>query len=750
MHEFLRHLIDAGIVLPGTTETQLRAMLPLVANEAEYRRALNLEPATWKDDDRGVDGVLSTDAPVPMPDFERMEIVDEVLLTSGFRARGGNVLPLQDSHQTYSVHNTLGSFAVKGPTKHEINGRLFISSAEESVATKVREGHVRGISVGYQNRKWQYVEPGQSAEIDGRTFRAKKNGRAVKVVTEWEAMEASLTPVPADIGAGIRSRGGAVVKPQLPVTTTTRGGVEIMNLIRRFLEANPNASADQLDAFRKWIADQSGTPTDDQIRSHLTDQKLTWDKPEQKVEQKSDTDTRQQQAVDPAEAARAAVAADRTRRAAIRAAAKPWEDVDGVTKMAEAAMDSEQDAGAFRAALYDHLEKKRPALGRVTVTHDSADKRREAMSDALCLRAGTPILDDRGQRVAPAQVSERTSIANEFRGLTLFETARACLEYAGVNTRGMDRMELVGRAFTHSSADFDALLENSARKALLNAFQNANVTWREFCSVGNLSDFKAHSRAMMSQAGLLTEVPEGAEIPEHTLTDKKETITLKTYGKIFAITRQAIINDDLNAFSRIPALHGAAWARTINYQAYEKMLTNPTLSADSTALYDASTHLNLDTSATAVTTVATAAAIVRLFAKKMALQKDMDGTSLLNLMLQTIVVGPTLAPHYQQAIFETGLADNNSAVDIRGKGYRVVVDAEVENTGHTSGAATNATYGFADPSVAPVLEVGFLDGNEMPRMERENGFEVEGVKWKVAGEVAVAPVDYRGTQKHVN
>ena len=48
------------------------------------------------------------------------------------------------------------------------------------------------------------------------------------------------------------------------------------------------------------------------------------------------------------------------------------------------------------------------------------------------------------------------------------------------------------------------------------------------------------------------------------LSDGKETYRVETYGKIIALTRQAIINDDLNAFDRINVMQGQAAAQTVN------------------------------------------------------------------------------------------------------------------------------------------------------------------------------------------
>ena len=56
----------------------------------------------------------------------------------------------------------------------------------------------------------------------------------------------------------------------------------------------------------------------------------------------------------------------------------------------------------------------------------------------------------------------------------------------------------------------------------------------------------------------------------------------------------------------------------------------------------------------------------------------------------------------------------------------------------------NRRYLFADPSEAPVLEVAFLDGNQNPYLELQNGFDVDGARYKVRLDYGVAAVDYRG------
>ena len=53
-------------------------------------------------------------------------------------------------------------------------------------------------------------------------------------------------------------------------------------------------------------------------------------------------------------------------------------------------------------------------------------------------------------------------------------------------------------------------------------------------------------------------------------------------------------------------------------------------------------------------------------------------------------------------------------------------------------------YMLASPSVAPVLEVSFLNGVQEPVMEMETGFTVDGVSWKTRLDFGVSGVGYEG------
>jgi hypothetical protein len=682
--------------LPPGDESQMRAAL---AGVDVQRREMAIAPKTADAEKRTIQTVVATEAPARMWDSSRWEPVDEILLMSGCRladVRGGK-LPLLDCHMRDTARNVLGSVVDLKIEADKLTGLEVFSSLANAEFQKSAEGHLDQRSVGYRVLAALYVEPGESTVIGGKTFTATA-ARALRIATDWLPMEESVVPIGADPNSGIRS---------LPT------------------QQPPQKEDTNMDPkLREILVSKGMSPsaTDEEARVYFA----SLEKPAPaKVEPVNDEAKRELE-----------------RRDGIAGAFKPYIDRDGVRALHDKAVAEKMTLDESRSALLKHLADASQSLG-VRVTQSEDDQFRANLLAALQVRAESTIKDAKGLGLD----AEAKSRAAQFRGLSLLDMCKESLTRRGLNVRGMDRLELVGRAFTHSSGDFTYLLESTARKVLLAAYATAPATWSQFCTRGELADYKTASRTKMSEAGVMTEVPAGAEIPEHSMTEGKETITLKSYGEIFSITRQAIINDDLGAFTRLPAAHARAWARTVNRLVYQKLLANAAM-LDGIELFKGG-HSNLDGSTAAVTSVDTAAAVLRSLRSLILKQKDLDGTSPLNLPLSIVLAPPTIEPYFAQAIFEGGRGSNNSAVDIVRLGLQLVADAEMENSSLT-GYSAAAVYGFASPMDAAVIEVSFLDGNEAPRLEVEQGFSIDGTKFKVAGDVGVAVIDHRGAAKFLN
>jgi ATP-dependent protease ClpP protease subunit len=326
--------------------------------------------------------------------------------------------------------------------------------------------------------------------------------------------------------------------------------------------------------------------------------------------------------------------------------------------------------------------------------------------------------------------------ANQFRSYSLLDMAREVLAHHRVATTGMSKMDVVAAAFT-SSSDFAYLLQNVAQKAMMKGYDEAEETFQRWTSVGSLPDFKAAKRVDIGSFPSLDKVVDGAEYKYAEIGDRGETVQLATYGKLFGITRQTIINDDLAAFTRIPRKMGRAAIRTVGDLVYALLTSGQTMS-DSKTLFHAD-HGNLPTGAL-INTVSVDAMRVA-----MALQKD--GAAVTGIRLSKLIVPVALegtARVVQNSEFEVGASSKNNTVPNMVRGlFEVISDPRLD-------AASSAVwYGAADANMHDVIEVSYLDGQQAPVLEQQDGWSRDGVEFKVRIDAGVRALDWRGLAKNV-
>ncbi|EAB8113875.1 Clp protease ClpP, partial [Salmonella enterica subsp. enterica] len=182
---------------------------------------------------------------------------------------------------------------------------------------------------------------------------------------------------------------------------------------------------------------------------------------------------------------------------------------------------------------------------------------------------------------------------NPYNCMTLRELARISLVARGTGVASMNPMQMIGMAFTHSTSDFGNILLDVANKSILQGWQEAPETFDTWTKKGQLSDFRIAHRVGMGGFSSLRQVREGAEYKYVTTGDKQATIALATYGELFSITRQAIINDDMNMLTDVPMKLGRAAKATIADLVYDVLISNQKLSSDNVALFDKAKHANV-------------------------------------------------------------------------------------------------------------------------------------------------------------
>ncbi len=416
------------------------------------------------------------------------------------------------------------------------------------------------------------------------------------------------------------------------------------------------------------------------------------------------------------------LAQDKARRSGIASAFAKFTGRAGVVELQKTCEDDHSiTVEAAGIKLLAHLGAGAESVNgqNIVTLEDETDKSRKATTHALLARAGI----------------EKADTANPYRGFTLSELARASLQRGGFKTEGQDKMTFIGAAFTHSTSDFPGILANVANKAMLKGYMEAEETFQLWTRPGELPDFKAGKRVDLNAFPSLRKVAEGAEYKYATIGERAETVILATYGELFSITRQAIINDDLGAFTRIPQLMGRAAIRTIGDLVYAILTGNPAMS-DGVALFHAD-HGNLRTAA-AITT-----ASVDAMGAAMAVQKQ--GNATLNIGLKYLIVPRALkgtANVVRASEYDVGSDKKSTIPNSVRDTFEVISDARLDASSALS------WYGAADQNMHDTIEVSYLDGNQAPMLEQKNGWNVDGTEFKVRIDAGVAPLDYRTMQKN--
>jgi ATP-dependent Clp endopeptidase proteolytic subunit ClpP len=286
---------------------------------------------------------------------------------------------------------------------------------------------------------------------------------------------------------------------------------------------------------------------------------------------------------------------------------------------------------------------------------------------------------------------------------------------------------------SHTTSDFPGLLLDSGQRYLLDMYQAAETGLKSVARLRSARDFRAITGVQLSSFGTLPSVAEAGEIQQGTFTERKESFALTTYAKIFTITMQAIVNDDLGAFTDMFRIMGRAAAET-EAQTFAALInSNPTM-ADGNALFS-SAHGNIVASGGAPSV-----AELDKLRQLMRLQKDMDGTTFLNLRGTHLVVPAqleTVASNIALATWRaTEPANANPFADL----VKVVVEPRL--------SSALQWYSFADPALAPVLEYAYLNGNTGPQVEMRDGWQTLGQEYRVVMHLGVGITGWAGAARN--
>lgn len=337
------------------------------------------------------------------------------------------------------------------------------------------------------------------------------------------------------------------------------------------------------------------------------------------------------------------------------------------------------------------------------------------------------------------RLSTKQTLSDEgklFRNVRLLDMARDLLEARGENTRHLSAMELAGRAL-HSTSDFPEILANVANKSLRDAYLESPQTFRPFVRQTTVSDFKEISRVQLGDAPKLLEKLENGEYQHGTIGESAEKYSVKEYGRIVAIGRRVLVNDDLGAFGRLVEMFGRQAANLESDLVWGVINANAAM-ADGFALFS-SQHSNLAGAGAApsVTTLGAGREAMRL-------QTSLDGSKL-NVRPSWLVVPAALETVADQLVASIS-PDVASGVNPFGANGRTPLMAVAEP--RLDDASSTAWYLFSDTAAIDMLEMAMLTGEEGPVIDSMIDFDTDGMKLKARHTVGVKAIDWRGVYKN--
>ena len=264
--------------------------------------------------------------------------------------------------------------------------------------------------------------------------------------------------------------------------------------------------------------------------------------------------------------------------------------------------------------------------------------------------------------------------------------------------------------------DFPFLFGDILDRQLLANYQETPQTYRNFCKVGTVSDFRDVKRFTTSGAeGVLSIVKEQAEYPETSIGEAKYTYSVEKYGRKIPFSWETMINDDLDALKDIPARLGRASRRT--EQKFVTALYIGTAGPNATLYAGGNNNVITGNKKLSIADLQVAMTVL-------AAQVDDDGEPIFIDAIH-LVVPPALeivAKNILNAVLlrlDTGgggvSEQKLDSVNWMKNRVKLSVDPYIPIVADTNGSSS--WFLFADPNNGrPALEIGFLRGHLTPEI----------------------------------
>lgn len=540
------------------------------------------------------------------------------------------------------------------------------------IMDKVKSGSIKGVSFGYIIND----------------FELRKENKVEKLLaTKWTPYEITITPIPLDENVGIGR--------------SLEGGTEEM-------EEKEGIRSEEEGKKKEDSKEES--KKDDEKES---DNNATKEEESEKKEEKSSEECKKsgERELD------IEMSMAKNEKQRCLDITKLCRSFNVANERVEEFIEGDKTLDEVRAILLNEFKEKKRGIEGVEVTGNGRDNFTRDITSALMIKAGY------------GEGNEKEEIRN-MAGMRFRDIAIQSLRLDGTDGIRMSDDELFQRALTPGGA-FVSIMDNTVNKSMAKAYQAAPTTFQEWTTKGSVSNFKPTKVYRISEAGELTKMNENAEFKFDEMKDEGVTTSVATFGTGWGLTRQALINDDLDIVTKIPAAHVVAAKRGINKLSYKILASNPTI-YDGQKLFG-SEHKNEGTAgALSVKSIGEFRTLLRT-------QKNLDEKEVLNIPLKYIIVPAALETEAEQLLLS--VADINGTHSgvinpFRNK-FKIISDAELDQY------SEKAYYGAADKNIAEGIRVSYLNGKESPTLESKVAFNRLGINYRIFIDYGVDVIDYR-------
>jgi hypothetical protein len=240
--------------------------------------------------------------------------------------------------------------------------------------------------------------------------------------------------------------------------------------------------------------------------------------------------------------------------------------------------------------------------------------------------------------------------------------------------------------------------------------------WKPIVRIRSLENFKYHSLLKMGDLGRFGEVAEGQQYGGTSRGGRWLFYRPTKYGLEVGMTWEMVINDDMDAFNNLMQELVLSGVDSLNAYVWGLIEGNPTL-WDGDPLFHAN-HNNLGAVALDTAALGDARAAMKRHTSD-------GGKPINNIVPKYLIVPPELEQDALIILNSSAIptADMSSGVFNPEQGQlTLLVTAYL--------AGEDGWYLWAPPATSPVMELGFLFGNDTPEISQKEIWETEEIRYR--------------------